>query len=172
MNIDTALTALPFFAAGYLCNRHTEILYPNRWDKYLPYVTVVCAAYTIWMAKGSFRWFLNMYEANAWITYTSALSGVFCVLSVSKILTRLPIVSYLGRYSIMLLVTHMPFMQRVMPLLFRLSLPQWWMTSLLGTLIVSLSYLLLIPLMKRYLPYVTAQKDLIPIKGNKCSSTH
>jgi len=78
MNIDTALTALPFFAAGYLCNRHTEILYPNRWDKYLPYVTVACAAYTIWMAKGSFRWFLNMYEANAWITYTSALSGVFC----------------------------------------------------------------------------------------------
>ena len=110
MNIGTALTAMPFFCAGYMFKSHTEILYPNRWDKYLFGIVIVCAAYTIWLAK-PVSYFDNRYDSNLWITYTCGLSGVLCVLFIAKMIGYLPLVSYFGRYSIMILVTHMPILQ-------------------------------------------------------------
>lgn len=163
MNIGTAFTTMPFFAVGYLFRCHTDILYPTNWDKWLIPLAVLCFLFTYCLTDGKAEYFINMYQVSAPVLYVSAFSGVLGILFLSKSLIRLPFVSYVGRYSIMILVTHAPFMQRVMPLLFRLNLPYWWITSVSATVIVSLSYILLIPLMKRFLPYVTAQKDVIPI---------
>ena len=163
MNIGTALTAMPFFCAGYMFKSHTEILYPNRWDKYLFGIVIVCAAYTIWLAK-PVSYFDNRYDSNLWITYTCGLSGVLCVLFIAKMIGYLPLVSYFGRYSIMILVTHMPILQRLHPYFMELEWPLWIRIAACTT-ITMLTYLLLIPIMKRWLPYVTAQKDLIPINS-------
>lgn len=162
MNIGTAMTASPFFCAGYLFKKHTDILYPNKWDKYLPLFIAVCALYTAWLAKPA-DYFYNQYEANIWVTYTCALTGVLCIIFISKLINYLPLVSYFGRYSIMILVTHIPIVQRLTSFLSRYDLPIGWQIFICTT-IVMLSYLILIPLMKEYLPYVTAQKDVIPVK--------
>lgn len=166
MNISTALTAIPFFCAGYLFKSHTQILYPNQWDKYLWIFILGSALYTFTFAKAT-EYFSNQYEANAWETYSCGLAGILCVLFISKLIKKLPLISYFGRFSIIILVTHMPLIQRVMPLVFRLHLPYWWMESILGTIIVLLASLVIIPLCLRFFPYVTAQKDLIPIKTDK-----
>jgi len=159
MNIGTAMTATPFFCAGYLFKSHTDILYPNKWDKYLPLFIILCAGYTIWLAKPA-SYFENQYDANIWVTYTCALAGVLCVMFISKLINYLPLVSYFGRYSIMILVTHIPIVQRLVVVLNYYELSIGWQIFF-STLIVMLSYLIFIPLMKKYLPYVTAQKDLI-----------
>lgn len=166
MNIGTAMTAMPFFCAGYIFRHHTTLLLPaNRWDKYLLPMAICCAVYTIIFAR-HVDYSGNQYDVNIWGTYTCGMTGVLGVLFISKMLTRLPIVSYFGKYSIMILVTHMPYLQRMMPRLFRLDLHYWWVEALLGSVIVLLSYLLLIPLMRRWLPYVTAQKDIVSIHRN------
>ena len=167
MNIGTALTAMPFYCMGYLFNRHTEILRPNKWDAYLVPLAFICISYTIITVDGMSKYFINQYECNIFVTYTAGMSGILFILFISKFLTRLPVVSNFGRFSIIILVTHMPLMQRVMPLVFRLHLPYWWMESILGTIIVLLASIAIIPLCRRFLPYVTAQKDLIPIKTDK-----
>ena len=164
MNIGSALTAMPFFAAGHVFHRHTDILQPARWDRYLIPLAVATAAYTVLLVDGSSNYFINQYECNIFVTYTAGMAGVLCILFVAKRLTRLPLVSYFGRYSIIILVTHLPIIQRVMPFVFRLHLPYWWMESLLGTAIVLAVSLIIIPLCRRFLPYVTAQKDMIPIR--------
>jgi len=161
MNIGSAMTAMPFFCCGYLFNRHTDILYPNRWDKYLLWAAMVCAVYTILFAR-SVDYFSNSYESSLWITYSCGLTGVLCVLFLSKMIGRLPLISYFGRYSIMILVTHMPILQRLHPYFMDLPWPLWSRIALCIT-VALLSYILLIPIMKKWLPHVTAQKDLIPV---------
>ena len=167
MNIGTAMTAMPFYCMGYIFNRHTDILRPNKWDCYLVPFAAVCAFYTVLTTDGMVKYFINQYECNIFVTYTAGMSGILFILFISKFLKRLPLVSYFGRFSIIILVTHMPLIQRVMPLVFRLHLPYWWMESILGTIIVLLASLVIIPLCLRFFPYVTAQKDLIPIKTDK-----
>ena len=162
MNIGTAMTAIPFFCMGYIFKNYTDILYPAKWDKYLLYLAVGCAVYTILFAQ-PVGYFTNKYDANLWVTYSCGLSGILCVLFVSKLIRRLPFVSYCGRYSIMILVTHMPIIQRVMPVLTSFEWPLYWQL-IACTIIVISAYLAIIPFMRRFLPYVTAQKDVIPVK--------
>ena len=161
MNISTAMTAIPFFCVGYLFKSHTSILYPNRWDKYLVIVSIGCAIYT-WAFAKSADYFTNYYGGDIWATYSCGITGILCVLFISKKIGHLPLISYFGRYSIMILVTHLPIIQRILPLMARFGFSPWF--NILGcSLVVMLSCLFLIPVMKKYLPYVTAQKDVIPI---------
>ena len=74
---------------------------------------------------------------------------------------RLPFFSYVGRYSIMLLLTHGLLIRALTPLCLRLSEKTGSEIAVfLLFLTVLMSYYLLIPLMRRFLPYVTAQKPL------------
>ena len=163
MNIDTALTSLPFFCGGYICRKYTNMLHPNAKDRYLLPAAIVFALYTYFVTTGKTHYIVNRYDTNLWVTYSCGFSGIFFVLAVSKMLGRVPIVSYFGRYSIMILVTHILLIDRFVPVIYRLGLTQWWLSSLLLLGGISVLYLGLIPLMKRWLPYVTAQKDVIII---------
>jgi fucose 4-O-acetylase-like acetyltransferase len=160
MNIGTAMSAMPFFCAGFIF-KHQDILRPARWDKWLLPIAVVLALYTFLVAQGKANWNLNIYEANAWITYSCAFSGVLCILAIAKTINYIPIISYFGRYSIMLLVTHIPLSSVILPKFYKIGINNGLLASLLFVTVIALSYLVWIPIMKRYLPYVTAQKDLL-----------
>jgi fucose 4-O-acetylase-like acetyltransferase len=88
------------------------------------------------------------------------------ILLLSSIIRQLPIISYVGRYSIIMLCTH----QVIITLLVaaRHFLPEMYrQTGLAESLIffaitVGISILCCWPL-KKYLPWFTAQKDLIKI---------
>ena len=78
-----------------------------------------------------------------------SVTGVLTLLLLCRIIKHLPYVSYVGRYSIMLLVTHEPLIRLLS--IVHIGNPY------LCFLILAASYLLIIPFMRRYMPHVTAQ---------------
>ena len=79
-------------------------------------------------------------------------SGVIVLVAICEKIGSLPYISYVGRYSIILLVTHEPLIRILSTM--QISIPV--MIPLILT-----SYLIIIPLMIKLLPHVTAQKPVI-----------
>jgi fucose 4-O-acetylase-like acetyltransferase len=128
-------------------------------------MAIVLATYTYVFNIGTANFVNNTYDSGIFRMYSCGLAGVLAVMFISKRLTKIPLISYFGRYSIMILVTHGIVIRLIQPQLFKFHISEWWINALICTSLTLLVYLALIPLMKRYLPYVTAQKDLIPINS-------
>lgn len=160
---DSAMSALPFFAIGYLLNKYTDIFKQNKYDKFLPLVILLCFVLVFYVG-GKCSYKQNVYHINPILQYFCGMAGVFGVIFSAKMLGSLPFITYWGRYSLMILVTHALLLQAFMPLVrkFMAGLPQFVIATVV-LMAVMFSYQLLIPLMKRFLPYFTAQKDLIKI---------
>lgn len=160
--VDSALAALPFFSVGYLFNKFTDILRPNAWGKFLPILIIICFALTF-IFGGRCNYMHNIFWINPIAQHLCGITGTLFVIFSAKIIRDIPFITYWGRYSIMILVSHQLILQVLSPLLRNAHLPiPITIVVLLG--IVMFSYQLLIPLMKKYLPYVTAQKNVIKIK--------
>lgn len=166
MFADTALTCMPFFGAGYIFRKHTQILYPNSWDKWLLPMMLLAAGMAYVFRGGMYFW-NNTFSVSPIKMYIGGLTGTLAVMLLAKRIGRLPLVSYWGRYSIVILCTHYVIAQ-----LLAYAFKESGMTaqldeklSLLTCLVCTLAVCtVLIPLCVRYLPWFTAQKDLIRIK--------
>ena len=160
--VDTALSVLPFFAFGWWLFRHTDFLSaPVKFKLDFP-IAVSCLLVLLFLAV-PVKWSLNEISLDAvWFVYLCGIAGTMLVLIVSKALKRLPAVSYWGRYSIMILCVHYPVlivMSRV--------LSRYVSGTVLFAAVFIMTMLichLLIPLMRRFLPHVTAQKDVIRVQ--------
>ena len=161
--VDTALTALPFFVFGYALRKYTTFLYPNKFDKYNLPLFVVCMAFCCYFAK-NVNFITNSYnDSNIIGFYLCGCVGTIGILLVSKMLHSLPIVSIFGRYSIIILLTHYPILGLLFRVFDRFALPQNIAIIFIFVVIMSIMYVI-IPIMRKYCAYITAQKDLIPIK--------
>lgn len=161
LKFETLLTAFPFFYCGFLAGHHKEYLLPNhRIDRWLPLFALVSLMLPYYLATGEALFRYNSYQVSAFSLYVGGIMGVFGILSLAKMIKKLPFVSYLGRYSIMILVTHLPFVWYLTFYLMRFGWV-WWVTSLVSTIVTLFSYLAIIPIFKHFLPYVTAQKDIL-----------
>jgi fucose 4-O-acetylase-like acetyltransferase len=161
---DTAMSALPFFAMGYLSNKYTDIFTSNRWDKYLPVIIVLCFALTFYVG-GHSGWMSNRFQLHPILVYVCGITGTMGSIFTAKLLKDLPFITYWGRYSLIILCTHGLLLQVFMPLSRKVDLPKPIMAFIvLG--VVMFSYQLIIPLMKKYLPHVTGQKDVIVVSKN------
>lgn len=159
--LDSAMSALPFYAIGYLFNRFTNILVPNKWDKYLPLLVIVFFA-IIYFFGGHCSYRVNRFTINPFWQYVCGVSGTLGIIFLAKIIRHIPFVTYWGRYSIMILVTHSIVLKVIAPLVLKAHLPMT-LTAIISFVVLMFSYQLLIPLMKKYLPHVTAQKDVINV---------
>lgn len=162
--IDVALTALPFFTFGYYLKK-TEILYPNRYDRYnIIFALIFWAIAFALTITTHYRLSLHYNILEGWSTYIISITSVLSILFLCKIIKRIPLVSYMGRYSIILLCTHHMIYRPVKVLLMRLGCEESYMTILvaISTLLISTA---LIPVCKKYIPWFTAQKDLIKISA-------
>lgn len=140
MNLSTALTAMPFFSAGYIFNRHTSILQPARWDRWLLPMAIVLATYTYVFNIGTANFVNNTYDSGIFRMYSCGLAGVLAVMFISKRLTKIPLISYFGRYSIMILVTHGIVIRLIQPQLFKFHISEWWINALICTSLTLLVY--------------------------------
>lgn len=164
LNIDSSFTALPFFMFGYVISRKTNLLTPQKWDKYLPFLiilffSIVCVYSPFYSLKNN-----NLNKFAVITMYPCGLLGTLGVIFLSKWIKYIPVIVWWGRYSIMLLVSHVYiyyFIASVIPYFSRQN-SSWGVLSL-NMLITLCICSILIPFYKRYLPYVTAQKDLIPV---------
>ena len=93
--------------------------------------------------------------------YPYGIMGTMSVLLLSKMIGKIPVLTYIGRYSIIVLCTHIYVIHLVNQFVrvaegSSMRLPFVFIVTVLGCLA-------LIPLFKKYLAYFTAQKDLIKI---------
>lgn len=163
--LDTTFALMPFFGMGYLINQLTNILYPQKWDKWLPLIVVACFLITCFIG-GRCGYMNDIYRISPLAQYVGGMTGILGIIFLSKYVGKIPFVSYWGRYSLMILCTHALLLQIYLPIVRKIHLPI--VAELLVLLVITMfSYQLLIPLMKKYLPYVTAQKDVIIIDKTK-----
>lgn len=162
--LDTTFALMPFFGIGYVTKQFTNIFYPQKWDKWLLPIVMACLFITC-LIGGRCGYMHDVYRISALAQYVGGMTGTLGIIFLSKYLGTLPFVSYWGRYSLMILCTHALLLQIYVPIVKKIHLPVG-IAVLVLLVVVMFSYQLIIPLMKKYLPYVTAQKDVIKINKN------
>lgn len=161
--IDSSLTALPFFFLGYCCKDmaclRTE--YPMKKSLFLG-VGLILISYSIYYTFdyahiGDIR--LNSFCGSPFFSYLNSMSFVIGVLLLCKVVKWLPVISYMGRYSIVLLCVHGLFLS-----LFGGKIKEYLEVTIWGyaTIILIMCWLA-IPVCKTLLPYFVAQKPLFKL---------
>lgn len=162
--IDSSFSSFPFFVFGYYVYRRTNMLKPNKTDGYLLcFVVVLVIAVAILSYNCDFRFAANIFGLKEiLVLYPCGVMGALSVFFLTKYFKHIPVLSYWGRYSIMLLVSHQLVYQVFAYVLSFLNLSVV-VVAFINTVLTLGVYMFLIPFMLKYMPYVTAQKDLIRI---------
>jgi hypothetical protein len=164
--LDVAMTALPFFAIGYYL-KQTDLFYPNKWDKYnLLWAIITWAISYVLLRTTHTRLSLHYNAIEGFSTYVVSVSSVLSILYLCKIVKTLPIISYMGRYSIVLLCTHHLIYRPLMVAFTAMGIQDPYFHPIVAIVTLALSTLC-IPLCIRYIPWFVAQKDLIKYEGTK-----
>lgn len=161
---DTALTSLPFFAMGYIMNRKTRVLHKGwRYDRYLWVIVLLCIPVLLWLAYPlDYR---SNYFAGCYLTaHLCGAVGTMMTIFLAKIVGHIPVITYWGRYSIMILCTHQIVYQLLDLLLRQIFVHRCWLRTTICFAATMAMYVILIPLMRKYMPHVTAQKNVIAVK--------
>lgn len=166
MHIDSALTVMPFFCFGFLLRKYTDVLYPNRFDKYnfLFIIIAFVLIYLIGHFKSSYRY--NSYQVPLVILYFTGIIGTVAILFIAKYIKKLPVISYIGRYSIIVLCTHEFIIITTRTLLnaTHIDLNNFLRLIVILTIVIAIETIIVIPFMIKYMPHVTAQKDIVVLK--------
>lgn len=157
--IGSALSAMPFFYMGYALKR-TALLSPGKWDKFCILIAVALYAVAwvgmhVWWSRLSI--YRNFFEGNVLLAYIISAFIILATIFLCKAIKWLPLISFAGCNSLVVLVIHMPIIPMVkraqIMLLHNESCYLLWLLSSLVTLA-------LVPLVKKLMPYSTCQKEL------------
>lgn len=163
LHITQSMMALPFFFAGYVTKR-TPLLYEHeKLDKWL-FPIGLLIIFLSWVLYNLFGqpaiYFLDL-ECKGCIVlaYIISLCVVIGVLLICKAIGWLPVLSYLGRYSVIMLGIHWLAIKaysvaHCVLISKDFSIPLRFVVCLLCCWIA-------IPVFRRFFPSFTAQKDLI-----------
>lgn len=161
--IDIAMTALPFYVAGFWIRRYNFFLFPShRFDKFIP-VFVIVALIIMYFTATTLGMRTNNYSGNIFQVYIAAFAGIFMIMLLCKKVKKLKVVSYLGRYSIITLSIHGPLLHFIGPVAARYIHNDWLQAIALLVLAMGIS-ILSTPFFLKVIPQVVAQKDLLKIK--------
>lgn len=152
-----ALKNMPIFCIGYVAS-HFDVL--SRIEsmgirrKFLGLIV----AFSISLLS------CHTYESlssNIVVYYVVATSGTALIVILSSIIVKMPLISFLGRYSIIVLLTHGLMVRAGYPLFLNLAntIPPYLSVAVFWTC-MACSYYAIVPFCKRFLPHVTAQKSL------------
>lgn len=158
--LDTSLTAIPFFFAGW-CMRDINLLKPSSIDNLMVCLSILAIAAIVMI----FRFFPslgidfrnNLFpESGTLITYFLGLIFIIATLSILKKIQWLPFLSYIGKYSLIVLCIHTQLLN-----IFHNAFSEEYGLMTMG--LTLLTCWLAIPVLKEYLPRFTAQKDSLRI---------
>lgn len=168
--VGTSLTCLPFFYMGQLIVSTSFV--KNKYAKRDSIISGICVALAIvclTVPKETIHvlFFKNtIISGNPVMVYILAASLVVLLLNICKYIGKIPYVSFLGRYSIIVLVTHgliNNIINRSVRHLIGDPSQEAAFHILLFVIIIG-SMSLVIPFCKKFLGYITAQKNLIEEK--------
>lgn len=160
--LTQALNGIPFFYAGYLIKRTPLLTNRNKFS-FVIGVLLIFTVIVLCAAIGStphIDFLVSVIYGPEWLIHLTAIAAVIGLLLVCKEISWLPIVSYIGRYSIISLGLH-----RILILNLRWSHIGWLGIRRLDGpmlyLIVVILCWIAIPVCRRIVPYLTAQRDLL-----------
>lgn len=159
--IDSVFFTLPYFFFGYWL-RQTPFLTNKDFNikNILLFVFMVAVVFVGSYAFGQHGIDMRVCEfsGNLILTYITSISFVCSLLTITKWIDHLPIISYAGRYSLIILGIHFPMQYLIMLILKNIGVEG---TPLLNFISITTLSILSIPIFVKYFPYFTAQKDLI-----------
>lgn len=165
--IDSGLTAMPFFFLGYYL-RSTPILTPNKYDRY-KYFTIPALlgiAVIVFLIGDAPNVTISCNEITGCVPlfFIASTALVVATLLLCKAIGTIPFITYIGRYSLIILGIHMPIIETVLYclLLCGVDCSSFPMNVCAFVVSISIASLLIKPLI-RWFPKFTAQEDLIVI---------
>ena len=168
LNFGTALTSMPLLWSGFILNRRLNVL-----QKRIPWWWAIGSSVVLFMMlhylyMGENYFYSNTYSSPWPMLYIAGFSGSLAILLLSSVIQRLPIISYIGRYSLIVLCTHMVMITLLVAL--RHFLPESFqqtgsMESLIFLALTIAFSMFCCWSLSKYLPWFTAQKDLIKTGG-------
>lgn len=161
LSISTSFTCLPFFAFGYYIKNSTNFLHNTKKDNSLLLYSLLCALFCIIVSRHVVYYKNEFYNTSFISAHICGIIGTMMILMLSKRIGKLPILSYYGKFSIITLCTHYPIYALLNNILFPHLFIYGWRKVLVSFVLIFFIELFLIPIAARYLPHVTAQKDLI-----------
>ena len=160
--LDAAMIGMPFFYFGYMLKK-SPLLYSDTKIAYnlLLAVALFAIAYFIDITFCPVIYFHDKKtEGNLLAMALLACSSVVALLTLCKSIKRLPVVSYIGRYSIIPLCVHHLIYRPLQLVVRAIPLLHDYENYVVALLTIAIC-IATIPLCVKYLPYVTAQRDLI-----------
>lgn len=162
LSIDSALTCLPFFVFGYYINNETPIMRHSFLDK-KPYIYILCFALFNLLISRHVEFYKNFFYGSSYLTaHICGFVGTIMVILTAKKIKFPSIITYYGRYSIIILCTHMILIEPI-EVFFTIFISNHLLIILCSFLTICLFELIIIPFFITYLPYICAQKELINI---------
>ena len=159
-SIDTAFTCLPFFVFGYYLKNETEFLGYSFLDKHLLLYAFFCGIICYLLAD-EVEFYRNIYSTHSYFTlHICGFLGTIMIMLLAKKIGTIPVLTYYGRYSIITLCSHYLFYLILDKCLFHFFANGIFKIICIFATIMIIE-LAFIPFSKNYLPYVTAQKDLL-----------
>lgn len=157
---DTSLTCTPYFAMGYLIKKNTGLLKHCKSDKFNLLLSVVFFAIAIVFA-GYTCYRKNHFDIPFWRLYISAIAGFFAVFFWAKSnIGNIRFFQYLGKYSLIILCIHQIIMTVLRDgLVYGLHV-NGWIAAVVNFAITMTICCFLIPVLCKWLPNVTGQKNL------------
>lgn len=165
-NIDSAFSLVPFFGVGFLVNRYTNFMTFTRLDKYSIVLFIGLFAITYILTDDYAFYYSNNFKVNAFVLYFCGITGIMSVIFLAKVLSRIPILPYIGRYSLVLLVIHMPLKLPLFNLVGHFNLPDYLLLTIVMSILILIDFIL-IPLLNKYIPQFIGQKKLFEIHSSK-----
>ena len=136
---------------------------PSRYDKFIPLIIIALFLSLYFIAPRENAMALTHVDTINYFTYhLSGCVGALLIILLSKWLKTIPIIRWWGRYSIITLILHGFFYLHIVYLGRRFHLlPDTWTSVLITLCLTMLCCSSAIPIVKGFLPHVTAQKDLL-----------
>lgn len=156
--IDVAMTALPFYAMGFWIRRFNFFLQPSRFDKYIPLIIPI-TLFVLYEFASVPGMRTNHYSGNIVQFYVAGTAGILTIMLIGKFFRSAPIISYLGRYSVITLCVHAFFQTIFIRFLPKYISNLWIYDFTMLFLLVGLS-ILSTPILVRVMPQFVAQKEM------------
>lgn len=161
--IDSSMTGYFFFYLGYMLNKKTKLLSRKESKSKLIGMSVFCLILVYLFSEGGKGFYPNEYSCS-WINlFLIGGIGVYGLLLLSKLIGKVPILTNIGRYSIIYLGTHQYFqfiIERFAITFIDINTYVFQISELF--VVILLSYISSI-IMLKYVPYLVAQKDIVHI---------
>lgn len=151
--IDTAFSAVPFLYTGFLMKKYNlfELLKKTQLSiRSLIVISVGVGCFLFDWMYGHGGSMVNNQGVSI-MFYLSGLTGSMACICLAFIIRNLPLVSYIGRYSMLVLCTHMFLTNAFTRILQKFDISFLWST-VFALILVTVSYYGIVPIVKSFKP--------------------